>query len=40
MPARQVPIIQSLRVIETPADGVSVYPAPPSDNLDRTMGLH
>jgi hypothetical protein len=39
-PARQVSIIQSLRVIETPTDRVSAYIAPPSDNMDRTVGLH
>jgi ribosomal protein L10 len=40
MPTRQVPIVQHLRVIKTPAEGVSAHVAPPSDNLDGTMELH
>jgi hypothetical protein len=31
-PTRQVPIVQPLRVIETPMDGVGAQVMPPSDN--------
>jgi hypothetical protein len=39
-PTRQVPVVQPLRVIKTPKDGVSAHAAPPSDNPNRTVGLH
>jgi hypothetical protein len=39
-PTRQVPVVQPLRVIETPTDGVSAHAAPPSDNPDGTVGIH
>jgi hypothetical protein len=39
-PTRQVPIVQTLRIIETPMDGVSAQVAPPSDNPNGTLGLH
>jgi hypothetical protein len=35
MLTRLVPIIQPLRIIETPTDRVSVHIAQPSENLDR-----
>jgi hypothetical protein len=38
-PTRQEPIVQSLRVIKTPADGVNAQAAPPSDNPDGTVGF-
>jgi hypothetical protein len=37
---RQVPVVQPLRVIETPMNGVGAHATPPSDNPDRTVGLH
>jgi hypothetical protein len=37
---RQVPAFWPLRVIETPTDGVGAHAAPPSNNLDGTVGLH
>jgi hypothetical protein len=37
---RQVPVVQPLRVIETPEDGVGAHAAPLSDNSERTVGLH
>jgi hypothetical protein len=39
-PTTQVPIVQPFYVIETPTDGVGAHAAPPSDNLDKIMGLH
>jgi hypothetical protein len=39
-PTSQVPIVQPLRVIETPADRVNMQVAPPYDNPNGTMGLH
>jgi hypothetical protein len=40
IPTRQVPIVQPLQVIKTPADGVGACITPPSDNTDRTVWLH
>jgi hypothetical protein len=37
---RQVPIVQPLRVIETPTDGVNEQAVAPSDNPDGTVLLH
>jgi hypothetical protein len=36
-PTRKVPIVEPLRVIETPIDA---HVAPPFDNLDGTVGLN
>jgi hypothetical protein len=36
----QVPIVQPLRVIETPTNGVGAHVSPPSDNPDETVELH
>jgi hypothetical protein len=40
MLTRQVPVVEPLRVIETPVDRVSECVTPPSDNLDETVRLH
>jgi hypothetical protein len=40
MPTWQVPVVQPLRVIETPEDSVDAHAAPLSGDSDRTMGLH
>jgi hypothetical protein len=37
---RQVPVVQPLRIIETPPDRVSAHVAPLSDNPNGTMGLY
>jgi hypothetical protein len=37
---RRVPVTQALRIIKAPTDRVSAHIAPPSNNLDGTMGLH
>jgi hypothetical protein len=39
-PTRHAPVVQPLRVIETPEDGVGAHAAPLSDNPDGTVGLH
>jgi hypothetical protein len=39
-PTRQVPIVQTLWVVETTADVVAALAAPPSINPDETVGLH
>jgi hypothetical protein len=38
-PIKQVPLVQPLRVIKTPEDGVGVHAAPPSDNPNGIVGL-
>jgi hypothetical protein len=39
-PTRQVPIVQPIRVIETPTDGADMQAAPPSDKPNATVGFH